>query len=272
MPNFGFYLDFSAQTVYNVLVRCETDAENAMQLIYFCHGTNGAHPLVPHKILFHELTIVRSGEVEYFSGKTSLKAASGDIVYLTPGTLRSRRAGKNTDYFSFNFYLDDAESPLSFPPLIKGGNTVELSMMLSACSEIHERSGGELSQLANLFKCVLERLKYNLQSKEEDSLVAQIKRYIRAHLSENLTLKDISAAMHFSAVYCSSVFKRATGQPIISYCLDEKLTLAKELMLENTDLKEIAEKTGFSDYNYFSRLFKKRTGYTPSIYKSLFIS
>ena len=254
------------------LFQGKTDAESSMQLIYFCHKTNGAHPLVPHKILFHELTIVRSGEVEYFSNKTSLKAAGGDIVYLTPGTLRARRAGKNTDYFSFNFYLDDAEPPLSFPPLIKGGNTVELSMMLSACNEIHERSGGELEQLSNLFKCVLERLRYNLRTKEEDSLVAQIKSYIRAHISEPLTLREISAAMHFSAVYCSSVFKRATGRSVISFCLDEKLLMAKELMLENTDLKEIAEKTGFSDYNYFSRLFKKRTGYTPSMYKSLFIS
>ena len=242
-----------------------------MQLIYFCHKTNGALPLAPHKILFHELTIVRSGEVEYFSGKTSLKAVGGDIIYLTPGTLRSRRAGKNTDYFSFNFYLDEEEPPLDLPPLIKNGNTVELTMMLSACGEMHARDGGT-DGLGNLFKCILERLAYNLRTREEDSLVAQIKSYIRAHLSENLTLGEIAAAMHFSAVYCSSVFKRATDKPIIGYLIDERLSLAKELILENAELKEIAEKVGFSDYNYFSRLFKKRTGYTPSTYKSLFIS
>lgn len=243
-----------------------------MQLIYFCHKINEAHAIPSHKIHFHELTIVRSGEVEYFAGKKSLPAKSGDVICLAPNTVRARNVSKNIDYFSFNFYLDGDDPPLDLPPLIQNGNTVEISMMLSACSEIQERDSYTLPQLENILKCILERLKLNLQSSEEDSLVAQIKSYIRAHLCEEITLSDISAAMHFSAVYCSSVFKRATGKPIISFCLDEKLGMAKELILENADLKDIAEQVGFSDYNYFSRLFKKRTGYTPSRYRSLFIS
>ena len=51
---------------------------------------------------------------------------------------------------------------------------------------------------------------------------------------------------------------------IIDYFIDMKIEVAKNKLLENImTLRQISESLGFSDYNYFSRTFKKRTGATP---------
>ncbi|MBR4420656.1 MAG: AraC family transcriptional regulator, partial [Clostridia bacterium] len=56
------------------------------------------------------------------------------------------------------------------------------------------------------------------------------------------------------------------------YCLNEKIKLAKKLIIENVELKTIADQLGFSTYNYFSRTFKKREGITPMQYKQNFFT
>ena len=64
------------------------------------------------------------------------------------------------------------------------------------------------------------------------------------------------------------LFKKETGKSIINYLLDERLESAKMLIREGSlSLSDIAVETGFSDYNYFSRIFKKRVGVSPISYK-----
>ncbi len=72
-----------------------------------------------------------------------------------------------------------------------------------------------------------------------------------------------------SAAYFSTVFKKETGQTFINYLTDYRMEEALELLL-NQDEKTyiIAEKVGYADPNYFSYVFKKKFGVSPSKYKS----
>ena len=68
------------------------------------------------------------------------------------------------------------------------------------------------------------------------------------------------------------IFKKEIGKPIINYIIDEKMKLAKKFIIEGVSLKEAAQRLGFDDYNYFSRLFKNRENMTPLQYKQFLYS
>ena len=98
-------------------------------------------------------------------------------------------------------------------------------------------------------------------------IVAQVKAYIREHLSEKLTLADVAAVFNFSPGYLSQLFGRYGGG-FVEYITEVRVAAAKE-MLEKGDKKiyEIAEELGFESSFYFSKVFKKATGLSPREYQ-----
>lgn len=75
--------------------------------------------------------------------------------------------------------------------------------------------------------------------------------------------------MHLSSTYFSTLFKRETGKSFIAYVTELRMEMAAN-MLTQTDEKTylIAEKIGYTDPNYFSYVFKKHYGLTPSKYRA----
>lgn len=82
-----------------------------------------------------------------------------------------------------------------------------------------------------------------------------------------ISLNSICTYLNISTSRFSSIFKNATGETFMDVLIRLRMQKSKEL-IKNTDLKnyEIAEKVGFSDPHYFSVVFKKMTGKTPSEY------
>lgn len=92
------------------------------------------------------------------------------------------------------------------------------------------------------------------------------------YADEELSLQDICRHVHMSKSYLSSVFKQHTDHTIMEYVTRTRVEKAKEL-LQHTMLKsyEIANKVGYSDPQYFSVLFKKNTGTTPTEFRERLI-
>lgn len=103
----------------------------------------------------------------------------------------------------------------------------------------------------------------------ENELVTKALRYIHGHYTEELTLQKLADHVHISRNYFSVLFKRFSGQNFIDYVIELRVKKAMDL-LEKTALKvyEVAEQSGFNDVKYFSKLFKKSTGYSPVDYRS----
>lgn len=104
------------------------------------------------------------------------------------------------------------------------------------------------------------------------TLVDRIKRYVSEHLSDQaLTLKKISEEELFlNPKYVSRAFYQKTGQHFRQYVLEQRMELAKQMLLQEdaSRMYEIASRVGLDDNpQYFSKLFKKYTGYTPSEYR-----
>ena len=103
---------------------------------------------------------------------------------------------------------------------------------------------------------------------ESENAVEQIKQYIAGHVSEELSVEDLAAMVHFNPDYLSRVFKKETGKTVSEYITEYRCALAGEL-LKNTDLSVtmIASKSGYPNYAYFTRIFKKYSGCTPREYR-----
>ncbi len=100
--------------------------------------------------------------------------------------------------------------------------------------------------------------------------VENAKRIIKENYSNPLFgLEQVTDEISVSPAYFSTTFKKETGRSFVQYLTDVRLEKAKEL-LKNTDAKtyEIAEKTGFSEPNYFSFIFRKNLGESPSQYRA----
>jgi two-component system response regulator YesN len=93
--------------------------------------------------------------------------------------------------------------------------------------------------------------------------------YLKEHYSdETLSLAKICKHVHMSTSYFSSVFKSRTGKTFVEYLTAERMEKAKELLkLSSLKTYEIAARVGYQDPHYFSMLFKKIIGDTPTEYR-----
>lgn len=92
--------------------------------------------------------------------------------------------------------------------------------------------------------------------------------YIANHFRESIGLNDAANAAGVNSTYLSYLFSQEMGIGFASYLLNVRLEYAKRLLKEsNLKMREVAEKSGFHDYHYFSKVFKKTNGFSPAEYR-----
>ncbi len=99
-------------------------------------------------------------------------------------------------------------------------------------------------------------------------IVAEALRFIEKNYCRNITLEDVAAHLNLTANYLSRVLKKQTCQNFIDLITEKRIQKAKELLLQNLSIKEITYLVGFNSQNYFTKIFKKIVGVTPSEYKN----
>lgn len=91
---------------------------------------------------------------------------------------------------------------------------------------------------------------------------------IHEKLSREISLEEIARKVEISPFYFSKLFKEETGENFIDYITMARLRKAKELLLDpSLNVREISAATGYADPNYFSKLFKKVVGVTPTEFR-----
>src|SRR5690606_18584259 len=92
--------------------------------------------------------------------------------------------------------------------------------------------------------------------------------YIHEHIDKNITLQEVANYVHVNPNYLSEVFKREVGKSYIEYVKDARMEKALSILIETpAKVSEVARQVGYEDIKYFSKQFRKYTGYTPSDYR-----
>ncbi len=98
-------------------------------------------------------------------------------------------------------------------------------------------------------------------------IVDRCRAEIKANYATDLTLEGVARTINISPQYLSKLFKDQIGVTFIDYLTDLRLIEAKRLMSQGTlSIKEICFMVGYTDPNYFSRVFKKHIGLNPTEY------
>jgi two-component system response regulator YesN len=111
-----------------------------------------------------------------------------------------------------------------------------------------------------------EEVKTDPSSKHE--LISQILGFVKENYHHDISLYSISQQFHLNLSYASYLFKKETGVTFSHYVTELRMRLACDLLAgSNLKIQDIAAKTGYHDYFYFTKLFKRTMHTTPSSYR-----
>ncbi len=105
------------------------------------------------------------------------------------------------------------------------------------------------------------------QNSETERRIEESIRYIRANLHADLSIGECAKHIHVSANYFVHLFKKVTGRTFVQYVTQERIEKAKTMLAAGHQVQDIAAAVGYEDRRYFSEVFKKSVGMTPSEYK-----
>lgn len=102
------------------------------------------------------------------------------------------------------------------------------------------------------------------------SFVQRAEEYVKSHYADqDLSVEVICKKLNVSAAYFSTIFKKETGKTFVRYLTDYRMEQAVNFLMTSGDKTYvIAEKVGYSEANYFSYVFKKQFGVSPSKYRA----
>ena len=126
--------------------------------------------------------------------------------------------------------------------------TALLELLLWVAPALHASSAGEAIQNKDFMR------------------VSPILDYIRARLSEPLTLDQIAGEFFISKHYLCRIFKSATGFSVMEYIIYSRVLMVRQLLQQGVSVQQAGELSGFSDNSHFIRTFGHLTGVTPGRY------
>lgn len=205
----------------------------------------------------------------------SFRAGEGDIVFIPAGTRYTVELLEAGRYLSVGF-TTEGEAPLE-PMLIRNASQVETLQILEKMKTnwIFQAAGAELELKGLLYQllavCVrTQRTAYH-SSHQLDRLKAALS-YLEEHIFDpELSVGSLNERAGISEVYFRKLFQSVYHTSPTKYIINSRITYARGVLEENPQIKvsELAEKVGYPDPFYFSRVFRSLTGISPQKYQAM---
>ena len=95
--------------------------------------------------------------------------------------------------------------------------------------------------------------------------------FIHAEYLNDFSVADIAEAANISKSSCDKMFRKMLQKSPLEYVIDYRIDRSIEQLSEGASVTEAALGCGFKSLPYYSRMFRKKTGYTPSMYRKMLL-
>lgn len=247
---------------------------------------------------FHKILILLSGEVTYCIEGRNYNLRPNDIILVNSGEVHKPILRSNIPYERMIIYI----SPDYLSEYRDEGNDLSLCFHQAMARQSHvlrlhsSRNGKLGSAIRELDRSLQDEdyanelyhrilfLEFMIQlnraalhnhiefigdSTSNEKILA-ILDYLNEHLTDDITIDELSARFFLSRYYLMHTFKEQTGYTIGSYLTTKRLFLARDLIARGTPLTDVCYNCGFHNYSTFSRAYKKNFGESPREYRQNF--
>lgn len=124
--------------------------------------------------------------------------------------------------------------------------------------------------LYNEFRELIDDIYRELDKKDENAEkdINSLINYIEINIRRGVSLEDVANYSNRNVYYLSKLFKKEMGVNFIDYLTDRKMEIAKEMLSDNEiAIKNISIELSYRETTYFSKVFRKNVGMTPSKYR-----
>jgi two-component system, response regulator YesN len=122
------------------------------------------------------------------------------------------------------------------------------------------------------FLSILEQFLDNIKDRKEsrqDQIVKRVMIYVKDQYENTISLEDLAEFLNLSPSHISKVIKKTTGQNFPEILNNFRINKAMQLLREEMlSIKEITYQVGYNSQHYFSRIFKRETGFSPSDFRN----
>ena len=126
--------------------------------------------------------------------------------------------------------------------------------------------------LQSMWRLLLEHITYEPQASRENSLeydrIKKILSYIEENYQNKITLNDIAGHIHLCESECTRLFKRHMNTTLFDFLQEDRIERSLEFLQDDQPVSAVADKAGFSDPNYYSKVFAKIKGCSPREYRN----
>ena len=237
------------------ITACVPNWHNNIEILYFTRGKGTAIidsesiPVSPHDIIFINSnnihTVYSNTSVAYCCLIVDSDFCTENGINVTETDYKTLIRSEEAEVL-FKKVINELDNDYQFKEAGCKSAVLELMVYLSRNFILNEKASAEKKSNENI------RLAIG---------------YIRSHINDQLTIEEIANETGLSKYHFAREFKKITGFTVISYINTLRCRKAQKLLAKNEfPIHEIALKCGFENNSYFSKTFKKHTGFLPSEY------
>ncbi|MBE6592478.1 MAG: helix-turn-helix domain-containing protein [Ruminococcaceae bacterium] len=221
---------------------------------------------------------VISGKGIFYCGTGKYTVRRGQAFVIFPGTIVKYQAdSKDPWHYAWVSFNGDetkeifaqAKITLQSPVLNLSDAESVIGILKDMPSERSADMANNLKFCARLYEFLSLLLSSNkIEKSTENAYLTTARRYIKAHYSEDITVEQVASHIGISRKYLFAIFKKSLGISPKEYIIECRLKRAKEFLSDRElSVANIAYSVGYKDPLNFSKMFKLKTGSSPSEYR-----